>query len=346
LEDVLDDAFPDRDGVDQALPAHVFRHARTGTRTPPLPRATVARAVADADPGERRRRVARRAADDPGLPRLGAVVGKYRIEEAIGAGGFAVVYRATHLVLQMPVAIKLLHTARLRKNPDLADNLWTEARRAAAINHPGVVRVYDAHTSTKLSYVVMEYIDGCTLAEVLHGGACLPAAAVLSIGCDVAAGLKAALARGLIHRDIKPSNILLTRGGEAKIVDLGLAQRAAAPTEKGVARGAPGVVGTRGYMAPEQVIDPERVDHRADIYALGTSLYEATCGRLPFAADDAARWCHAQATASVPPPDRVAPGVPARLSALLLWMLARQPRHRPRDYDQLIDALAGLAEEL
>jgi serine/threonine protein kinase len=337
LEDALDDAFPDA--------AHAFRAGRAADARP-SPRAEVARAVAGADPAGRRRRIARRAADDPGLPRIGAVVGKYRIEEAIGAGGFAVVYRATHLVLEMPVAIKLLHSARLRRNPDLAENLWTEARLAAAINHPGVVRVHDAHTSTRLCYVVMEYIDGCTLAEALADGARLPAAAVLSIGRDVAAGLQAALGRGLIHRDIKPSNILLTRAGEAKIVDLGLAQRPARPGPGVAGRRPAMLVGTRGYMAPEQVVDAEHVDHRADIYALGTSLYQAVCGRLPFAVDDPARWVQAQATETVPPPDRVAPGVPPRLAALLLWMLAPKPRHRPRDYDQLIDALAELAQEL
>src|SRR5262249_10558573 len=157
-----------------------------------------------------------------------------------------VVYRATHLVLQMTVAVKVLQPAILRRQPQIAQQLVKEARYAARINHPGVARVYDAHHSSRVGYVVMEYIDGCTLADLIAPRVPLPAAAILVIAGDVAAGLRAALERGLIHRDIKPSNILLTRAGDAKIVDLGLAHvhdEAAVGPDRGAS---PAIVGTPG----------------------------------------------------------------------------------------------------
>jgi serine/threonine protein kinase len=339
-DDALDDAFAASDDV---LPEHVFAATRA-PRPASGPRALLAGLVAAAMRSGRRRNAARRVAADPDLPAPGAVIGKYRIDEPVGLGGFAVVYRATHLVLQMPVAMKLLQPAMLRRHPHIAQTLWKEARYAARVNHPGVARVYDAHHSSRTGYVVMEYIDGCTLADVMAPRTPLPAAALLAVARDVVAGLSASLQQGLVHRDIKPSNILLTRGGEAKIVDLGLAHLHEEPVSASERVAARAIVGTPGYMAPEQVYKPDLVDQRADIYALGSTLYEAAVGQLPFAPGDRARWFQLQASEPVPVPHELVPDLPPRFGQLLLWMLARSPGHRPRDYPALLQALDGLGD--
>jgi serine/threonine-protein kinase len=315
--DRLDGAFAET--VDAELPSGAFAPRRRDAR------AAVAELVARAARGATARGAAQQAARAAGLPGPGAVIGRYRLEEPIGAGGFAVVYRATHLVLDMPVALKLLRPEIVRKNPRLGADLCKEARFAARIDDAGVVRVHDAGHSPRLSYVVMEYIDGCTLADALVGRAPLAPTLVASIGRDVARGLGAALAQGLIHRDVKPSNLLITRAGQAKIVDLGLARALLGDHDATQV-----VVGTPGYMAPEQASDPEHVDHRADIHALGVTLYLAACGRLPFAERGRAR------------PPAILPEVPPRLGALLLRMLAAAPGQRPSDYGEIIDELAAL----
>jgi serine/threonine protein kinase len=258
----------------------------------------------------------------------------------LGRGGFAVVYRATHLLLGSQVAIKLLRPRVLARQPGLAALLCQEARFAARINHPNVVRVHDVTHTDRITYVVMEYIDGRSLAEIVHQSGPLLSAEVVRVGLGVAAGLRVGLAQGLIHRDIKPANILLASDGAVKIVDLGLAH-ASVPGEEVVERtsGRAAVVGTHGYMSPEQALDPERIDFRSDIYALGVTLYEAATGSLPFPATDPARCQELHRTQPVPPPEQRAPRLAPALSALLLWMLAKRAEDRPSSYQVLETAL-------
>src|SRR4051794_865993 len=179
----------------------------------------------------------------------------------------------------------------------------------------------------------MEYIDGRSLAEAIHADGALPAAEVVRVGLGVSAGLRVGLAQGLIHRDIKPANILLPHEGGVKIVDLGLALGSAEHDEPPAARNA--VVGTYGYMSPEQAQDPQRVDFRSDIYSLGVTLYEAATATLPFPARDPARCLEMHRHDPVPHPQSRAPGVPDALAALLLRMLAKRPEDRPPSYDAL-----------
>jgi serine/threonine protein kinase len=279
---------------------------------------------------------------EPALPAIGSVIEKYRIEQLLGMGGFAAVYRATHLLLRVPVALKLLKPKVLKQRPLLAELLCEEARFAAQLNHPNVVRVFDVTHNPKITYIVMEYIDGESLHQAIKRKGRLRAFQTLRVGIDVTMGLKGALDQGLIHRDIKPANILLARGGAAKIVDLGLAQH-----EGDVSRGrdpesAKLVVGTPMYMAPEQARRPEDVDFRADVYALGATLYHAVTGRPPFEDDDPMKVIAMHQREPVRRPEELAPGVPFDLSRMLLWMLQKERSARP-DYDQL---LAGLEEAL
>ena len=171
---------------------------------------------------------------------------------------------------------------------------------------------------------------------------------ILRVGIDVAKGLRAALEQGLIHRDIKPANILLARDGAAKVVDFGLAQlnhvARGASDETSVPRTT--ITGTIGYAAPEQVATPDRVDFRADIYALGVTLYQATVGSLPFSSADTGLCIAAHRDDPVPPPEKIVPGIPRPLSWTILRMLAKKPTERPNSYDVLIAALERVLEGL
>jgi len=288
------------------------------------------------------RRSSRRwAAAGGDIPERGAIIDKYRLEEILGVGGFAVVYRATHLLLRAPVALKLLRPKVVQNRPRLAELLCEEARFAAQINHPNVVRVYDVTHTDKVTYVVMEFIDGLTLAETIARKGALPPRRVIEIGLDVCAGLRAGLDQGLVHRDVKPANILITSTGIAKIVDLGLAQPDVTSGLRSEGQGA-NFVGTPGYMAPEQAQNADRVDFRADIYGLGVTLYHAAVGQPPFPLEDKRQVLVLHRTEPVPPPRQVRPSVPEGLSRLLLWMLAKDPAQRPPSYEMLMAELKGL----
>ena len=283
------------------------------------------------------------------LPR-GAIIDKYRVEKLLGKGGFAAVYRATHLLLNTQVAIKLLRPQVLARHAHLAKLLYEEARFAARIDHPNVVKVFDVTHTPSITYIVMEYIDGRSLADTIARGRALPWPRVVEIGMAVATGLKVALEARLIHRDIKPANILLGKRGEIKIVDLGLVLRAGtmgheagSSDSDASTTGRRAAIGTFGYMAPEQAIDPERIDFRADIYALGATLYEAAVGAPPFPLGNAARCLEMHAHELPPAPESRRPGLPPELSALLLRMLAKKPDDRFVSYDALISALKSLA---
>ena len=317
----------DAPAFDARLPARLF--ARTRSRAPN--HGAVAK--------KRGRAAERRPDRDPELPEVGAIVEKYRLEELLGVGGFAAVYRATHLLLRTPVAIKMLRPRVLRRRSGLARALCEEARFAAKINHPNVVRVIDVTHTSKITYVVMEYIDGDTLAKVIQRLGVLPARAAIKVGLDVAAGLAAGLEQGLIHRDIKPANIILTQSGSAKIVDLGLAGSSTPAEPEGDRWSASrSIVGTHGYMAPE-VTSLGPVDFRADVYSLGVTLFQAALGRLPFPNDDPELCMRMHRDDRVPVPRELRPELPESFSDLLLWMLAKRPSDRPSSYAELERAL-------
>lgn len=262
-----------------------------------------------------------------GLLAPGTILDKYRIEALVGTGGFGAVYRATHLLLQTTVAIKHLRADVLARDPRVVAQLLDEARWAARIQHPNVVRVYDVTQSATLTYVVMEYIEGKTLAEVIEERGQLSSIEVARIGIEVAEGLAAGLASGLVHRDIKPANIVLSRSGAARIVDLGLARAGGEATSRQPGTSSPrsGMVGTRGYAAPEQLHDAAHADHRADVYSLGVTLDEALRGKRRGGAS----------AAVVEDPEAAA------LLRILAQMLARDPAERPT-YDVVIAELSAV----
>jgi len=275
------------------------------------------------EPARHPRPAARRESLTGGITlRPGTIVDKYRIEELLGVGGFAAVYRATHLLLHSTVALKLLRPDVVARRPSLAVQLLQEARFAARIEHRNVVRVFDVTHTPAITYIVMELIRGPSLARVIEDHGAMPARRVAQIGIDTIDGLQAGLTQGLIHRDIKPPNILLDDGGVARIVDLGLANPIH-DRDDGPLRDS-AVIGTRGYMSPEQIADPRAVDFRSDIYSLGITLREAATGVAPHSG-------------------RAQPALPPTLAPIVSWMVATDRTDRPSSYRELRDALAAIS---
>lgn len=302
------------------LPADIFLQ-----RTPPRSRA--ARRTA--------RHVPLRVGREPELPEIGSILDKYRLERVIGIGGFGVLYRARHVLLDTVVALKLMRPSVARARPQLPRLLREEARFAARIDHENVVHVFDVATSNELTYIVMEHVDGPDLSVMIKHRGELPTKMVLKVIRHVAAALDAGLRENLIHRDVKPSNILLTRDGVTKLTDFGLARSVGAADLGGLR----GVVGTVGYMSPEQLDHPDDVDFRTDMYSLGVTAYQALTGKLPFSDDDPERCAQAHRVREVPPIER---SVSPAARDLIMWLLEKDRTKRPRTYAELTSELASM----
>jgi eukaryotic-like serine/threonine-protein kinase len=261
---------------------------------------------------------------------------RYSLDEQIGAGGFCEVWRGTDTVLTRPVAVKLLH-AGYAHQPDARARFKAEARHAGALSHQNIARVYDyGEPAGGRPYLVMELIEGPSLASVLAGGP-LPAARTLDAVAQVAAGLQTAHSAGLVHRDIKPANILFTREGTVRITDFGIAYAVgSAPlTATGT------VMGTPGYLAPERLEGAE-AGPASDLYALGIVAYECLAGGQPFSGPPL--------EVAIAHRDRPLPPLPAWLPAevteFVMALTAKDPARRPASADQVADQARRLRDHL
>ena len=255
---------------------------------------------------------------------------RYRVERELGRGGMAKVYRGTDTVLGRPVAIKLL-AAQYAEDADFVARFRREAQAAARLNHPNLVGVYDTGTDEGVHFIVMEYVEGRTLADFLEGGGRVAPGRAAEIGDLVLRALQAAHAQGVIHRDIKPANIMITSAGEVKVTDFGIA-RLSSGTETLAATSA--VLGTASYLAPEQARS-EPVDGRADLYALGCVLYEMVTGRPPFVGDSAVSVASKHVLEVPAPPSSLNRDVSPDLEAVILRALAKDPEDRYASADEM-----------
>jgi predicted Ser/Thr protein kinase len=247
---------------------------------------------------------------------------RYEIETTLGEGGMARVYRGTDGVLSRPVAIKVL-ADRYANDDTFVTRFRREAQAAAALNHPNVVSVFDTGDDGQAHYIVMEYVPGQTLADVLKREGPLDPDRAARIAEDVATALQAAHERGLVHRDVKPGNVMIDPEGRTKVMDFGIARAAANDTL--TQTGA--VLGTAAYLSPEQARgDP--VDARSDIYSLGAVLYEMLTGRPPFTGDSPVAIAYAHVNDQPDPPSAHRPGVPPELEAVTIRALAKDPGDR------------------
>jgi serine/threonine protein kinase len=252
-------------------------------------------------------------------------LGPYQIEGVIGQGGMGVVLQARDPKLNRRVAIKLM-SACTSASPAGRERFLREARAAAAVKHDNVVTIHAVHDDGPLPFLVMELIEGASLEEKLASHTALPAAEIVQIGTQIAAGLEAAHQRGLVHRDIKPANILLEAGGNrVKITDFGLARA----TDDGRLTREGELAGTPQYMSPEQARG-QPADHRSDLFSLGSLLYLLCTGRPAFAAESTLATLRAICD-DHPQPIRAAnPEIPGWLEALVLRLLEKAPDDRPR----------------
>ncbi len=276
-------------------------------------------------------------ADMPALaPETGIQVGTYTLQEKLGEGVSCHVFRGWDQSRSYPVALKILNWANVYDRPAAMKQLRMEAATLARVKHPLVVRFLDFGFDSRWPYLVTEFFEGRPLGELLRAGGALPPAWSLYLLSQMVDALGAVWQAGVVHRDIKPDNILIGPNGNVKLIDFGLAKADAIQANQ--EKCGPELAGTAAYLAPEQAKDASLVDHRADIYSLGVTLYETLTGRLPFEGRNRVQviFQHLN-TAPVPPSQRV-PGLPSLASDLCLWMLAKNPDDRPQNYEELRQA--------
>ena len=244
----------------------------------------------------------------------------------------ATVYLATDLRLERRVAIKVMH-GHLADDNQYKARFIQEARSAARLAHPNVVNVYDQGQDADTAYLVMEYLPGITLRDLLNEHPILTNEQAMDIMEAVLSGLAAAHRNGIVHRDLKPENVLLADDGRIKIGDFGLARAATAQTAAGNA-----LLGTIAYLSPE-LVTRGVADARSDIYAVGIMLYEMLAGEQPFKGEQPFQIAQQHANDTVPTPSSKNSRIPAELDELVLWATARDPEQRPRDARAMLDQL-------
>jgi len=247
---------------------------------------------------------------------------RYEVGRLLGAGGMAEVFEGRDRLLARRVAIKVLQ-AQFVRDPSFLIRFKREAQAAASLSHPNIVGVYDTGSEDGTHFIVMEYVDGRTLKEVIRAEGPLYPERAAEICADVCSALAAAHARGLIHRDIKPGNVMLTPDGKVKVMDFGIARATTSETITQTAA----VVGTAQYISPEQA-QGQTVDYRSDLYSVGCCLYEMLTGTVPFTGATPVAIAYRHVREDPAPPRVHNPDVPPPLEAICLKAMAKLPDNR------------------
>jgi serine/threonine protein kinase len=268
-------------------------------------------------------------------------IGKYKVLERIGAGGMGSVYLCEHRLMRRRVAVKVLPTAKA-SDPASLDRFYREARAVAALDHPNIVHAYDIDQDEQLHFLVMEYVDGSNLQDIVKKSGPLDILRACHYMRQTALGLGHANAAGLVHRDIKPGNILVDRSGCVKVLDMGLARFFNDEEDMITKQYDENVLGTADYLAPEQALDSHGVDIRADIYSLGATFYFTLTGRTPFGEGTIAQKLLWHQTRQPKPVSEYRKDVPPELVAIISKMMEKDPANRYQLPGELADALAPL----
>lgn len=274
----------------------------------------------------------------------GFYVGKYRVLERIGIGGMGQVYLAEHRTMKRRYAIKVLPRSKAT-DPSALERFEREARAGGSIDHTNIVRAYDKDQDGDLHYLVMDFVDGCSLSEIVRATGPLDPERVGNYMYQAACGLKHAHESGLIHRDIKPANILVDRQGTVKILDMGLARFFNDQDDMITKKYDETVLGTADYLSPEQAIDSHNVDVRSDFYSLGCTYYYTLAGRPPFDEGSVAQkliWHQTRSPKSI---RELRPEIPQELEAVLQRCMMKQAKDRYASPDDLIAVLSSYADK-
>ncbi|MFG3656533.1 Stk1 family PASTA domain-containing Ser/Thr kinase [Streptomyces sp. NPDC047706] len=261
--------------------------------------------------------------------------GRYELGHVLGRGGMAEVYLAHDTRLGRTVAVKTLR-ADLARDPSFQARFRREAQSAASLNHPAIVAVYDTGEDyidgVSIPYIVMEYVDGSTLRELLHSGRKLLPERAMEMTIGILQGLEYAHRNGIVHRDIKPANVMLTRGGQVKVMDFGIA-RAMGDSGMTMTQTA-AVIGTAQYLSPEQA-KGEQVDARSDLYSTGCLLYELLTVRPPFVGDSPVAVAYQHVREEAQPPSVFDPEITPEMDAIVLKALVKDPNYRYQSADEM-----------
>jgi serine/threonine protein kinase len=274
-----------------------------------------------------------------------AQMGSYRLESRIGQGGMGTVYLALHQALDRRVALKVMQRERMLK-PEAVARFQREMKAVARLHHRNIVMAYDAGEVNGMHFLAMEHVSGWDLASICRCFETLPIPVACECIRQAAQGLQHVHEHGFVHRDIKPSNLMLTRDGDVKLLDLGLARLRDDDQDERLTNDA-SPMGTIEYMAPEQARNPHGVDIRADLYSLGCTLFKLICGHSPFARPARNTVQLLSAHLETPPPSirNCRDAVPNGLADLMEWLLRKDPADRPQTPAEVVKALKPFASE-
>ncbi len=283
----------------------------------------------------------REMAEDDSMYRPAQQIPGFQILKKLGQGAMATVFQAKQISLDRIVAIKVL-PKRMSENSEFVDRFYREGRAAARLNHSNIVQAIDVGEAGGYHYFVMEYIDGCTVYDKISDGKPMEESEAIQIILGTARALEHAHARGFIHRDVKPKNIMLTKEGEVKLADMGLAREVSdfkiAEQEAGRAYGTP------YYISPEQIRGEINIDFRADIYSLGATFYHAVAGRVPFEGSTPSAVMHKHLKEPLVPPDHLNTNLSAGVAEVIEFMMAKKRDDRYPSTKELILDLEAISK--